>query len=302
VERRDLDFDSEGSRCAAWYFEPKGSELAPCVVMAHGFSATRELRLDAYAERFAASGFACVVFDYRHFGASEGEPRQLLDIERQLADWRAAIGLARSLEGVDPERIALWGSSFAGGHVVETAAGDPRIAAVISQVPFADGRKLAGGSTKRSLAGLVAAALHDAARGRLGLPPHYIPVLGKPGETAALTQPGQAEAMKALIPADHTNWENRYTPRVALRLRSYRPFLKAAQVRCPLLVCVSERDTITLPGPALEGARAAPLGESVTYDCGHFDVYAGEFFERTVSDQIAFRRRALLDFPVAEGA
>lgn len=186
--------------------------------------------------------------------------------------------------------------------MVETAAGDPRIAAVISQVPFADGRQMAGGSTKRSLAGLVAAALRDEANARLGREPHYIPVLGKPGETAALTQPGQADAMKALIPEGETNWENRYTPRVALRLRSYRPFQKAPQLRCPLLVCVSEHDTITLPGPALEGARAAPRGESVTYDCGHFDLYAGEFFERTVSDQLAFLRRALVDAPVAQGS
>lgn len=304
MPRSDIHFDSQGTRCAAWHYEPEppGGEPAPCVVMAHGFSATRELRLDAYAERFAAAGFACLVFDYRHFGASEGEPRQLLDIDRQLSDWRAAIAYARSLDGVDADCVALWGSSFAGGHVVETAAGDPRIAAVISQVPFADGRQMAGGSTKRSLAGLVAAALLDAARGRLGLSPHYIPVLGKPGDTAALTQPGQAEAMKALIPAGETKWENRYTPRVALRLRSYRPFLKAAQVRCPLLVCVSSRDTITLPEPALVGAKAAPRGESVAYECGHFDVYAGEFFEETVSDQIAFLRQALLDSAVAQGA
>lgn len=115
MPRGDVHFESSGIRCAAWHYQPEdGDEAAPCVVMAHGFSATRELRLDAYAERFAAAGFACLVFDYRHFGASEGAPRQLLDIERQLADWRAAIAYARSLRGVDPERIALWGSSFAG--------------------------------------------------------------------------------------------------------------------------------------------------------------------------------------------
>jgi len=294
-ERRDVEFDSDGTRCSAWLYEAEGAKEgpAPCIVMAHGFSATRELRLGAYAERFSAAGFACLVFDYRHFGASGGEPRQLLDIDRQLADWRAAVAYARSFEGVDPERVALWGSSFAGGHVVETAAGDPRLAAVISQVPFADGRRLAGGSTKRSLVGLVAAALLDELRGRLGRRPHYIPVLGNPGETAALTAPGQAQAMKALIPEGDTSWVNRYTPRVALRLRSYRPFLKAPQVQCPLLVCVSENDTITLVEPALEGAKEAPHGEVVTYDCGHFDLYAGEFFERAVSDQVAFLRRAL---------
>ena len=304
AQRRDVEFDSDGTRCAAWLYDAEGANegSVPCIVMGHGFSATRELRLDAYAERFSAAGFACLVFDYRHFGASAGEPRQLLDIDRQLADWTAAVTYARDLSDVDPERIALWGSSFAGGHVVETAAGDPRLAAVISQVPFADGRRLAGGSTKRSLAGLVAAALLDELRGRLGRSPHYIPVLGDPGQTAALTAPGQADAMKALIPEGDTTWVNRYTPRVALRLRGYRPFLKAFQVRCPLLVCVSENDTITLPEPALEGAKAAPRGEVVAYECGHFDLYAGEFFERTISDQIDFLRRTLSGPPVAQRA
>lgn len=292
VQREDVEFESGGVRCAAWDFvpdEPSGS----CLVMGHGFSATRELRLDAYAERFAAAGHRCVVFDYRHFGASRGEPRQLLDIEKQLGDWQAAIGFARSLDGVDPERIALWGSSFAGGHVVATAAGDPQIAAVISQVPFADGRRMAGGSTKRTLAGLVGSALLDEAKGRLGMKPFYIPVLGKPGSVAALTHPGQAEAMGALIPDGETNWENRYTPRVALRLRNYRPFERAAEVRCPLLVCVAEHDTITLPEPALEGAERAPHGESITYDCGHFELYDGEYFERAVTDQVAFLQGTL---------
>src|ERR1700737_4146534 len=86
-----------------------------------------------------AAGLAALVFDYRHFGASEGEPRQLLDIKLQLADWTAAIAFARTLEGIDEERIALWGTSFSGGHDIELAAHDGRVAAVVAQVPFVDG-------------------------------------------------------------------------------------------------------------------------------------------------------------------
>src|SRR5438270_10283107 len=98
-ERSDVVFDSWGLRCAAWLYRPRdGAEGTgpptegamrvptqergglPCVVMAHGWSGVREQRLDAYAERFARAGFTALLFDYRHFGASEGEPRQLLDI------------------------------------------------------------------------------------------------------------------------------------------------------------------------------------------------------------------------------
>jgi dienelactone hydrolase len=138
-ERHDTTFDSGGWRCAAWLYEPEGDGPFPCVVMAHGWSGVREQRLDAYAERFADAGYAVVVFDYRHFGASQGQPRQLLDIGRQLADWTAAVAFARSRTNVDPERVVLWGSSFSGGHVQHIAARDHRVAAAIAQVPFADG-------------------------------------------------------------------------------------------------------------------------------------------------------------------
>jgi pimeloyl-ACP methyl ester carboxylesterase len=109
------------------------------VILAHGFGGTHAARLWAYAERFAAGGASALVFDYRHFGESAGEPRQLLSVRRQLEDWRAALAFGRSLAGVDPSRVALWGTSFGGGHVVRLAAGEPRVAAVISQAPLASG-------------------------------------------------------------------------------------------------------------------------------------------------------------------
>lgn len=135
--RIEVTFDSGGAECAAYLYSPVPAfGEAPCVVMGHGFTGTRNLGLPAYAERFAAAGMAVLVFDYRHFGASGGEPRQLLDIGHQLDDYRAAVAFARAQPGIDPDRIALWGTSLSGGHVIVVAAGDSRIAAVISQVPF----------------------------------------------------------------------------------------------------------------------------------------------------------------------
>ena len=131
-EREDLTFPSGEDTCAAWLYRPDGvAGPVPCVVMAHGFTATRGDRLPAYAERFAAAGLAVLLFDYRHFGDSTGAPRQLLDIGRQQADYRAAVAFARTLEGIDAQRIALFGTSFSGGHVVAVAAKDPSIAAVV---------------------------------------------------------------------------------------------------------------------------------------------------------------------------
>ena len=91
ADRIDVGFSSGAERCAAWLYPGRGAGRRPCVILAHGFGGVREARLDAYAERFAGAGVTALVFDYRHFGGSDGDPRQLIDIPRQLDDWRAAI-------------------------------------------------------------------------------------------------------------------------------------------------------------------------------------------------------------------
>src|SRR5580693_4276067 len=109
-----LEFWSAGVRCLATHLPGEGEDFLgedgrrPCVVLAHGFSGTVDSGLLAYVERFAAAGLDALAFDYRHFGASDGEPRQLLSIRRQHEDYAAAIALARSLPGVDPDRVVVW--------------------------------------------------------------------------------------------------------------------------------------------------------------------------------------------------
>ncbi|MDO9352050.1 MAG: alpha/beta fold hydrolase [Solirubrobacteraceae bacterium] len=137
--REDVEFLSHGTRCSAWLYRPTSGEARPpLVVMGHGLGGTRDLRLAAYAERFAAAGFAALVFDYRYSGSSDGEPRQLVDVRRQLEDWHAVLAFARTLE-IDRDRIAIWGTSFGGGHVMRIGAEDQAVAAVVAQCPFTDG-------------------------------------------------------------------------------------------------------------------------------------------------------------------
>jgi uncharacterized protein len=299
-EREDLTFPSGADTCAAWLYRPEGvAGPAPCVVMAHGFSATREDTLPAYAERFAAAGMAVLLFDYRHFGASTGEPRQLLDIGRQQADYRAAIAFARTLGGIDAHRIALFGTSFSGGHVVAVAAKDPSIAAVVSQAPFADG--LAAVRITPPLTALRATVLGlaDQTAALAGRAPRLMPAVGPPGSFAVMTQPDAQPGFEAIVPAG-SHWRNEVAARVMLRVALYRPVRSAASVACPLLVCVCEHDTTTPPGPAVKMGERAPRGEVARYPIGHFDIYVGEHFERAVADQTAFLQRHLA--PVAPPA
>lgn len=115
------------------------SNPGPALVLAHGLGATKELKLDVYAAHFHQHGYTCVVFDYRCTGGSTGQPRGLIDWSRQQEDWKCAIAYARQLENVDADRVGLFGTSFSGGHVVQLAAGDARLKAVVSQCPFTDG-------------------------------------------------------------------------------------------------------------------------------------------------------------------
>lgn len=293
LPRKDVEFLSQGTRCRAWHY-PTATPQA-CIVMAHGLGGTRDAGLEPYAQRFADAGFAVLLFDYRHFGASDGEPRQLLSVSKQLQDWRAAISFAETLPNVDAKRIALWGSSFSGGHVISTAAADKRVAAVAAQGPMMDG--LASVAAMLGYAGvgrllkLSAYGVADLAKSALGGSPVMVPIIAKPGGFAAMSSHDAWSGYRAIQP---DNWQNAMAGRLALALGTYRPTLKAKQVHCPTLIQACLRDTVAPASAAIKLAHK--LGAKATlkqYDIGHFDIYVGEAFEQAVSDQIAFFQKHL---------
>ena len=293
MTREDISFLSDGQRCVGWFYhaEADGPADKPCIVMAHGLGAVKEMRLDAYAERFQREGWHVLVFDYRHFGASEGEPRRLVDVKKQHADWRAAIAHARGLPGVDAEKIALWGSSFSGGHVMQLAAEDRRVAAIVSQVPHADAfaSLLAGGVLKGMR--LTFPALWDGLRGLIGLSPYRIRAVGNPGELAVMTAP---EAMRYLdLVPQNLAFEQTLPARFILQVSLYSPGRAMGRVTAPALVQVGERDATTPPAAAIAAGKSAPKGVVKIYPYGHFEPYLGAPFEAFVSDQIAFLKEAL---------
>src|ERR1700752_1711428 len=288
--RHDVAFTSAGITCQAWLSLPPSPEPPPIVVMAHGFGGIRQMRLDAYADRFTRAGYACLVFDYRHFSDSDGQPRQLLNIKRQLADWAAAIRFARARDDVDGSRIILWGTSFSGGYVITTAARHTGITAVIAQCPFTDGMTSVLAMPRTTALKVGGRALIDLAAAKFGKDPALLPVVRPPGSTAVMTAPDALPAMQAMVP-DGVPWRNEVAARVALDVLTYRPGRAAARVQCPILFCICQADTFTPADTTLRYANTAPRGEVKLYPEGHFDIYLGDAFERTVSDQIDFLHR-----------
>ena len=301
-ERSDVLIRSSGDELAAWVYKPEaGAGPSPCIVMAHGFSATRSDRLPAYAEHFAAAGFGVVLFDYRGFGDSAGEPRQVISIRRQQQDYEAVIAFARSQSWVDPERIAVFGSSFSGGHAIDVAARDQRIAAVVVQAPFADGLVQLRITPPLNAVRMTFDGLRDLAAAARGRAPVMIPAAGPAGSYAVLTA-AEAEPGFAAITGPQSRWKNEIGARIMLFVGAWRPVRTAKNVRCPVLVCVCDADQTTPPGAAVKLAHKTPRGEVVHYPIGHFDIYVGEHFERAVADQTRFLERVLMPARVAAAA
>jgi pimeloyl-ACP methyl ester carboxylesterase len=289
VKREDLEFASGGECCAAWFYPAAGdAAAAPVVVMAHGLSGTRRDGLGPFAERFAAAGIAALLFDHRGFGDSGGAP-DVFDPDRQLEDWRAAIACARSLPGVDPERVATFGSSIGGGNALAAAAADRRIAAVISQVPFLDILRQAHRSAPRVAARMLLAAVRGS----------HLSAVGRPDQPAFINAPHSEAGWRHVVAiGEDSRWRNRVSSRWLLG-RPYRPARHAAGLHCPWLLCVGEADRVARPGPAIAAARRAPLAELRTYPgVDHFDIYDGPAHEAVVADELAFLRRHLLDAPL----
>ncbi len=261
ADRLDVTFPSGGQKCSAWLYLPDGKQQpAPVIVMGHGLGAVRAMRLSAYAERFQAAGYACLVFDYRHFGDSEGQPRQLLDIKKQREDWQAAIDFIQKQPEVDGSKVVLWGTSFAGGHVIATGANNKQVVAVISQCPFTDGLASAMASSPVSSIQVTALAIMDQVGAWFGAKPLLVALAGKPHSAGLMTANDALAGYLQLVPTD-LNFTNKVAARVALRIVNSFPGRKARELACPVLFCVCEPDTIAPSKATIKHALNAPKAQ-----------------------------------------
>jgi pimeloyl-ACP methyl ester carboxylesterase len=266
-----------GDELEAWLYLPDGDGPYPAVVMAHGIGAIKAGGLPQFAERFCHEGFAAVVFDYRQWGGSAGQPREELSFPRQREDYSTVIGWAAAQPQIDAHRVFVWGTSFAGMYVVELAASDARLAGAIAQAPLVDGFAAAlMVPPPRSLRlRLFALAVRDRLGALLGRPPRYLPGAGAPGTLAVGSTPDALFGQEVMTPKDSTVWHNRIAARSLLSFSWRRPVRRAADIRCPILLVVAEHDTMAPTGPALRVADRAPRGELHRSRGGHYDVYQG---------------------------
>ena len=281
--RQDIEFKTEdGVTLRGWHYLPdnRGGKL-PTIVMAHGFSAVKEMYLDRFAEAFAHAGLASLVFDNRNFGASDGEPRQEIDPWQQVRDYRDAITYAETLAETDPERIGIWGSSYSGGHVLVVGAIDSRVKCVVSQVPLISGHANARRLIRADFIAGLQKMFDDDRRARMqGKAPAMLPVVSEnPAGPAALptadswaffTQTGRDRA-----PA----WRNEVTLRSVEMFTEYEPGSYIGFISpTPLMMVVALGDHLTVADEALAAyERALEPKRLVMLPSGHFDAYVAGF-------------------------
>ncbi|KAF7317289.1 Peptidase-S15 domain-containing protein [Mycena chlorophos] len=287
----------------AWVYTPQGTSLHPVVVMyaplilptnpkleltqrrANGLGCTKRLGLASYAAAFAEAGYACVVFDYRRWGGSDGTPRNCVIVEEQQEDYRTVVKWVRqqALEesgfgfGFDGQRIAIWGFSFAGGHVLKLSA-DPTLAlrASIALNPYCGRPFPPLQLTRLYLMRFLLGALDFAAE-FLGLRPVYIPTVGPPGSLAALSAPG-AEAGFVSVMKDDADFVNQMNASIFFRAPLHSRPAEPASLRAiahPILLLAARGDRICPHAriiAAAEGIREG-LVEVLELDGGAFEFF-----------------------------
>ncbi len=289
-----LEFPSHGTTCRGVLYTPNAdSRNLSCVLMAHGFGLTHASGLAPFKEAFCNAGYAVFAFDYRHFGESDGQPRQTLSPRKEVADWLAALNFARQLDRIDGSRICLWGTSFSGGLVIATAAKDGSVQCTISQCPMVDG--LASLLGVIGYAGVMQAmrltyqGTVDWLRRGLGMSPQYIASAGRPGELGMMTA---EDCQEGYVPLLADNASNYVAAGVSYAIPFFRPIRLASKVACPVLVLICDHDTVAPASAAAKAAERMPNSEVKHYPVGHFDVYRGEALVQSIEDQLDFLARS----------
>jgi uncharacterized protein len=303
VRAESISFASAGETCRGVIYRPddRESDALSAVIVAHGFSATRLTQYDRRARRLVEAGVAVVDFDPRFIGMSSGQPRQRITPFDWLDDLRAAVAYVRDRSDINPQAVGLYGSSLGGGIAVALAAEDRGIRAIALDVPVLDGLR-ATPSPLRSRPALMTAVVRDAIGRRRQRAPLTLPVIGdfQPGAVIQHDVEGfwraldELEGLEWVEPRcvvrhpETGEWRNEATALELLDSVRFRPSRRAANVRCPVLVYLSEDDRIVPYAATRKALERIPHADVRSLRGGHFAPFYGDGFQKTVAAQISF--------------
>ncbi|KAL7931454.1 Alpha/Beta hydrolase protein [Trichoderma chlorosporum] len=286
------------------YMPNTAAKEVPIVVMTQGLTLLKEHYLPSFAERFTVAGYAVLIYDHRGWGSSEGQPRNAVNPMQQAEDYHDAVIFARTVPGVDRNRIAMWGIGHSGGAAMISAGNDDYIKAVVLVMPLPSGARDAAGFPLELIEQGRAERLARTQDPSLG--ETYVQVWDNSSEQASgergqiiLHSPPAYDFIsggKQRSDAAGTPWENKITlrslydigrvePRDYIRRISPRPLLYLAAVEDPLTAPYEEHKRVF--------EQAGEPKQFVTLNNHHVATYFGTSFEENITAQIEFLNKNL---------
>lgn len=293
--RKDITFTSKGLRCSGWLYVPddlKMDSKVPAIVMANGFTGVKEQVLPDFATRFVNAGFVTLVFDYRYFGDSEGEPRSQNFPLELVEDCRNAITWVSDQPEVDPHRIGIWGTSYGGGLALYIGTYDRRVKAVVSQVPYAPTPEQRRSKNPQSWDDMVKIFLKNRVERYKTGAVNYIKIVAPEGEPCVL--PGK-EAYEAYMSNKPPNWRNQVTLESLEKMREFDP-VSMVHMMSPtaLLLIPAEKDSFFPLDfvKAIYEKAGEPKAISV-FPIKHFEAYSEPWLSKLAGVAISWFEKYL---------
>jgi len=286
-----VTFYSEGVKVVADWYAAKGDHR-PVVVLCHGFTGVKGMVLPDVAERLAQAGYHALAFDYRFFGDSGGEPRGRIIPLEQVRDIRAAITYAQSRPEVDPQRVALWGTSFGGANAVYTTAHDPRVKCVVANISVMRGARWLRSSRGTEQWYQLLDRIEEDRRRRVltGETKEVNPfeIMPVDSDTIPFIREHWAQVpnLPTSITFDTAEAVMEYDPQSVIHRISPRPLLMLAVERDQI---VPNEETVEAFAEAKEPKKLVWLPRRL----GHWGAYIGEGFDIVMKETLAWYRQWL---------
>ncbi|NRB38280.1 MAG: alpha/beta fold hydrolase [Pseudomonadales bacterium] len=292
MQTQSSEFQVEGTTLRGVFHLPENTDTKnghqlPIVIMANGYATEWQFGTAEFIKAFTEAGIATFNFDYRSFGQSDGEPRQMVDIPGQLIDFHHAIENVKNQAWVDGQKLILWGSSLGGGHAISMAAEHHEIKAMIAQVPHCCSRAAFKTVSLSAVFKGMSNAIADNLGSLFNRPPIYLPILAEPSEYGVMHHAGWKKSYEVIGDGSPT-WKNQLVARSLLKGGDYRPTMVADKIQCPSLLVPAEDDAGVPLDSVKETANKMKQAEIFSIPGDHFGVYYGEYLPRVIEKQLGF--------------
>lgn len=284
--KKEINFYSKKIRCSALYYKTNSNKSKGIIVMAHGLGGVKELWIDKFAEFFSKNDYECFLFDYRNYGTSDGNKRQLVNVKNQLMDWNNAIEFVKNNLDTNVKDIILFGSSFSGGHVIKLLSKRDDVKMAISQCPYTNTLATVKTFSLKRILKFIFPVLLDLLSCLTGYHPYTLELANESGKSALMKIPNYNDYLKRM--PKNLNVINKAPARTILEFLKYSPGKYFKNIDRPIYVATCLKDNLAPAYKTIELANKCKGATIKEYNCNHFDIYFDDYFKEACNDYLEF--------------